>query len=601
MIKSNPDIISELDGRALYYSFMAGARKLIAHQVELNRINVFPVNDGDTGTNLAATIRAVIDSMRPHRSYKITADRIAETVLMHARGNSGIIFAQFFYGLSCETGDYKTVRIKEFAESAKLAVQYIYNAVANPVEGTMLTVIREWADYIYSSRQKHDDFNQMLLSSYEVLKRSLAETKMKLKILAKNNVVDAGANGFVLFIEGIIEYIHKRDLKELIRSRTDSVALPKMEEIITEEVNYRYCTEAVIKNTSIDQQSLMGILQEFGDSAVVAGSNKIRRIHVHTSNPADLFFRLKDYGTISFQKADDMLRQSESVFRRKYSIALLVDSTCDLDEEFIEKYQIHILPVTVSFGENHYLDKITIKPEHFYRMLETSPHYPKSSQVNESAFVNMFSNLASHYDSVISVILSEKLSGTFNSAVKAAEKVGKEFGKPVSVINSRAISGAAGLTVLRIAEAIEQGLPHEEIVKMAGEWAGKCRLYIRVDDIKYLIRGGRLSYTKGLVAKFLQIKPVLSLDREGKVIVLDKTFSRKASMEKIIERIRQNLRTEEIWNYTVMHANNQEDAGWYSKKIKELTTKEPISVLNISPVIGAHAGVGASAVAIMFR
>jgi len=599
MIKSNSEIISELDGRTLYYSFIAGARKLIAGQVELNRINVFPVNDGDTGTNLVATIRAVIDSLHPHRSYKITADRIAEAVLTNARGNSGIIFAQFLYGLSCETGDYKTVRIIEFAESAKKAVKYIYDAVSNPVEGTMLTVIREWAEFIYNSRQKFYDFNQMLLSSYEVLKKSLAETKSKLKILAKNNVVDAGASGFVLFIEGIIEYIHKRDFKELIRSKTEAVALPKMEEVIAEEVKYRYCTEALIKNSKISQHALMEILQAYGDSAVVAGSDKMKRIHVHTNNPADLFFRLKDYGTITFQKADDMLRQSEAVFHRKYRIALVVDSTCDLDEALIENYQIHILPVTLSFGENHYLDKITIKPEHFYKMLETSPFYPVSSQVNEQAFVNMFSHLASHYDSVIAVILSDKLSGTYYTGLRAAQKVSREFGKPVSVINSRGISGMAGLIVLRIALAIEQDIPHEQIVELANKWVANSRLLIKVNTLKYLIKGGRLSYTKGLIASLLHLNPVLSLDETGKVIVLEKSFSPNTSRVKIINHIKKILKSNTIWNYIVLHANNSDDADWYTSKMIAITGKQPVAVLNISPVIGAHAGIGASAIAFM--
>src|ERR1035437_6741518 len=111
--------VIEMDGRRLYYTFIAGARKVIEHQVELNKINVFPVNDGDTGTNLASTIRAVVDSLHPHRSYKITADRIAETTLVNARGNSGIIFAQFLYGMSTETGNFKTITINQFAESIK--------------------------------------------------------------------------------------------------------------------------------------------------------------------------------------------------------------------------------------------------------------------------------------------------------------------------------------------------------------------------------------------------------------------------------------------------------------------------------------------------
>src|SRR4030043_1527793 len=117
-----PAPMEKMDGRNLYYTFIAGAKKVIENQKELNRINVFPVNDGDTGTNLASTIRSVIESIHPHRSYKITADRIAEATLINARGNSGIIFAQFFYGLSVETGDFQTVSLRQFAEIVQRSV-----------------------------------------------------------------------------------------------------------------------------------------------------------------------------------------------------------------------------------------------------------------------------------------------------------------------------------------------------------------------------------------------------------------------------------------------------------------------------------------------
>jgi DegV family protein with EDD domain len=591
----------ELDGRNLYYTFVAGARKVIANQIELNKINVFPVNDGDTGTNLASTIGSVIESLHPHRSYKITADRIAEATLMNARGNSGIIFAQFLYGLSNETAECHSVNLKQFAESIQRSVKYIYEAVANPVEGTMLTVIKEWADYIYNSWHKFADFNQLLLSSYEVLKKSLIETRTKLKILAKNNVVDAGAKGFVLFVEGIIEYIHTRNIKELIQSKAESLALPKTEEIISENIEFRYCTEAILKDTSISQHDLMVLLQQYGDSGVIAGSEKMRRIHVHTNNPADLFYTLKDFGTLTFQKADDMIRQSESVFKRKYNIALVVDSTCDLAEEIIDNYQIHVIPVNINFGDNHYLDKITIRPEQFYKMLDESPDYPKSSQINEKSFVNLYSHVASHYDSVIAVNLSDKLSGTFHTSQKAAQKVSKEFNKPISVINSKGISGSIGLIVLRIAEAIAKGFSHEKIVEMAEKWVKDTTIYVSVIDVKYLIRGGRLSFTKGLIARVLNINPVISLDENGKAIVFDKAFNQKAVMEKIISHIKQQTVDRPIWNYIVMHANNTEAADWYIAKMESLTGKKPVSVMNISPIIGANSGVGASAVAFMIE
>jgi hypothetical protein len=583
----------------LYYTFIAGARKVIEHQVELNKINVFPVNDGDTGTNLASTIRAVVDSLHPHRSYKITADRIAETTLVNARGNSGIIFAQFLYGMSCETGNFKTITISQFAESIKNSVRYIYEAVANPVEGTMLTVIKDWANYIYENRHRITDFNEMFMSSLQVLNKSLIETKSKLAVLAKANVVDAGAKGFVFFVEGITDFITNRNLKELIQVKAETGLFEKIEESIPEKPDHRYCTEALIKNSKIDSKELLSTLEKFGNSIVIAGSDRMRRLHVHTDTPAELFNILRKTGTLAFQKADDMIRQSDVVYNRKWKIALVTDSTCDLDRDLIDNYQVNMLPININFGDNHYLDKITIQPEQFYTLLKENTDNPKSAQVNEKSFTNLYSHLASHYDSVIAIHLSEKLSGTFNSSQKAAQAISKEFNKPISVINSKNLSGALGLLVLRAAKAIETGYSHDQVVSMTQKWIKDLRIYVSVSDIKYLIRGGRVSAVKGLIARLLNINPIVSIDESGKAIVFDKAFNQKANMEKVMGYVSRLVRERPIWNYIVLHANNSEAASWYSEKMETLTGKRPVSVENISPVIGANAGIGAAAVALL--
>jgi len=595
----NQEPLNVMDGRRLYYTFIAGARNVIEHQVELNKINVFPVNDGDTGTNLASTIRAVIDSLHPHRSYKVTADMIAETTLINARGNSGIIFAQFLYGMSTETGNFKTITTSQFAESIKNSVRYIYEAVSDPVEGTMLTVIKDWANYIYDNRNKITDFNEMFLSSLDILNKSLIETKSKLAVLAKANVVDAGARGFVFFVEGIINFITTRNLKELIQAKAETGLFEKIEESIPEKVEFRYCTEALIKKSTIDSNTLRSTLEKYGNSVVVAGSDKMRRIHIHTNQPADLFRELRNTGTLAFQKADDMIRQSDVVYNRKWKIALVTDSTCDLAQELIDNYQVNIVPVNVSFGDNHYLDKITIQPEQFYSLLEENKDYPKSSQPNEKTFTNLYSHLASHYDSIISIHLSDKLSGTFNSSQKAALAISKEFNKPISVINSKNLSGALGLVILRTAQAIEKGYSHEQVVSMAENWVKNTRIFVSVRDIKYLIRGGRLSAVKGLIARILNVNPIVSIDESGKAIVFDKSFNQKTNMEKVMGYIRKIYKEKIVWNYIVLHANNQDAARWYSEKLLALTKKEPVSVVNISPVIGANAGVGAAAVALL--
>ncbi len=591
--------IKEMDGRRLYYTFIAGARKVIENQVELNKINVFPVNDGDTGTNLASTIRAVIDSLHPHRSYKITADRIAETTLVNARGNSGIIFAQFLHGMSTETGNFKTITIKQFAESIKNSVRYIYEAVATPIEGTMLTVIKDWANYIYENRNLITDFNQLFLGSLDILYKSLIATRSKLAVLTKANVVDAGARGFVYFVEGIIDFITNRNLKDLIMIRAKTALFEKSEEIIPEKAEYRYCTEALIKNSSLNNKLLLPILEKYGNSIVIAGSEKMMRLHIHTDNPAALFSELRHTGTLAFQKADDMVRQSQVVYDRKWKIALVTDSTCDLAQDIIDHYQINMLPINVNFGENHYLDKITLQPEQFYTILKENKDYPKSSQVNEKSFMNLYSHLASHYDSIIAVHLSDKLSGTFNSSQKAARAISKEFNKPISVINSKNISGALGLVILRAAQAIEAGYSHDQVTNMAEQWSNNLRIYISVKSIKYLVRGGRVSAVRGLIARILNINPIVSIDASGKAFVFDKTFNLKANMQKVMGYITKLHQEKSIWNYIVLHANNNAAAEWYSEKMQDLTDKKPVSVINISPILGANAGPGAAAVAIL--
>jgi DegV family protein with EDD domain len=593
--------IIEIDGRRLYYTFIAGAKNILAHQSYLNKINVFPVNDGDTGSNMASTVRSVIESIHPNRSFKITANLIAETTMINARGNSGIIFAQFLYGMSVEAGNRRTLNIPQFAESIRNSIPYMYEAVANPVEGTMLTVIREWSDYIYNHREIIKDFSQLFISSQEVLKKSLASTKTQLLVLSRANVVDSGANAFVLFIEGIIEFINASSIRKFLRSKTETLILPSDNDHIPEEVKFRYCTEGILKNLLVDQKSLSLMLQEHGDSVVIGGTDKTKHIHVHTDNPADMFQQLNEISLVTFHKADDMQRQNEAIFNRKWNIALVTDSTCDLPRELLDHYQINMLPININFGESHYLDKITIRPDQFYILLDQHREFPKTSQINEKAFVNLYTQLSANYDSIIAIHLTDKFSGTFFNSRKAAHVVNEEFGKPITVINSKNLSGALGLIIWRVAQVIEAGYPHDEIIKMAEKWIKDTYIFVSVKSLKYMVRGGRVSNFKGFMARLLNVNPIVSMDGNGDSYVFGKTYSQRSNMEKVMLHLSTICKGREIWNYIVLHAHNTEAAAWYTGKMKDFTGNEPVAVVDISPVIGANAGIGTAAVALMFK
>lgn len=592
--------ITKLNGKNLYFLFLAGSKKILENQMEINRINVFPVPDADTGTNLASTVRSIIDNIRPDYSYKATADNIAIAALEGARGNSGIIFAQFLYGLSAETGNHQEITLQNFSESLKRSIGYIYEAIANPVEGTMLTVIREWVEHIHHKKDELECFKELLNESYKAATKSLSETTQKLKVLAKANVVDAGAKGFVLFLEGIMEYLNKNNVKEVLELSQYVIAdEPHMEEISPDSLTFRYCTEALIKGEKLDKALIKKTASDFGDSIVVAGSDKQVRLHIHTDKPADLFEKLRPLGKLTYQKADDMFLQYQVAHERKYNIALVTDTTCDLPAELFEKYQIHQVPINIQVGESVYLDKLTLDPETFYTLSEEVSEIPTTSQPNEKSFVNLYSHLATHYDSVIAIHISQKFSGTWSSSSKAAKRVESELNRKISVIDSKTISGSLGLLVLRTAEAIEQGMEHDEILRKVDDWIAKEKLYVSVKSLHNIVRSGRVSPLTGFIAKTLNLKPIISVGDDGKAIMLDKAFSQEGNIRKVLKHIKKDIAEGKLWNYMIVHALNPEGAEKLADTLREITGRSPRFIVNVCPALVLHAGNGTVAVGLM--
>jgi len=589
--------IGYLDGNRLYYAFLVGGDAVIKDQNYLNKINVFPVPDSDTGTNLASTMRSIAEGARLDRSVSSTLSSIADAALSGARGNSGLIFAQFLYGLSEEIQNFKRLSPKHFAESVKNATQKTYKAIVSPVEGTMLTVMNDWADAIYSKRTTTKDFVELLVSSLQAAQKSLAETPRKLAVLAKAGVVDAGAKGFVDFLEGITQFIKIGKLKHLSKPEK----IPEESEVHVHadrnSISHRYCSEALLVGENMSLNKIKEDLHSFGDSAIVAGFEKKARLHIHTDNPADLFFKLKDYGSILQIKADDMLRQYEASHERKAKIALVTDSACDLPQEIIDEHQIHVIPFHISFGESLFLDRVTITPQQFYTLLQTRKEHPKSSQPSRKFVQDLFSFLASHYESMIVINISDRLSGAYRLSREASDATGDHS---ISVINSRQLSVSLGLIVYRAALAIQEGKSYTEISKLTNDWIAKAKILVDVQTLEYMVRGGRVSPLKGLLAKILNLKPIISLDSEGKAVGYGKSFSRGQNMKKIISAIKKIQKEGDIWNYAIVHAQNRDRAEKYAELLQNALGRPPLYIMDISPVVGVHNGIGAVGIGLMY-
>lgn len=592
--------IRYLDGQRLYYAFLAGGEAVIRDQAYLNRINVFPVPDSDTGTNLASTMRSIFERARASRSARATLGSIADAALVGARGNSGLIFAQFLFGLSQEVREENRLTPGHFAEIVRRAVQHARRAILTPVEGTMLTVLHDWAEALYAERLRKSDFVELLTHALQAADRSVRETPKKLAVLARAGVVDAGAKGFFDFLEGVAAFIRKGSLKDVRQVKPAELPAPPDVHNGRATLTKRYCSEALLVGEGLDFEAVQDLVRRSGESAIVAGSSSKLRLHVHTDDAAGLFFELQKHGVIQDIKADDMLRQYEAAHERKFPIAVLTDSACDLPRAVLDDHQVHIVPFNLFFGDSLFLDKVTIEPDRFYDLLKSRPEMPKSAQPSQALVQRSLEFLAGHYDKVIAVSISGGLTGFHGQLLKAREALGLDASR-VAVVDSRHLSVSEGLVVLRVLEAVKAGRPFEEIAREAEAWVQATRLWVDIRTLKYMVRGGRVSPLKGLLAAVLNIKPIVTLDAEGKASILGKSFSRRANMAKILDLIREATTGRRVWNYGLVHAQNGGRARLYAEALEAMLGRPPAFVSEVSPVVGVHNGIGVVGVGLMYE
>ncbi len=591
--------ILTLDNKALYYSFLSGAKQVINEKNSLNEINVFPVPDGDTGTNLASMMQTILDEAQLEQTHQATLMSLADAAMVGARGNSGIIFAQYLNGLLESLENDETISLDVFIDSLNKAVPYAYRAISNPVEGTMITVMREFSESMQSMRHKSKDFVNAITDAYAHAKVALQNTTNQLKVLKDSNVVDAGAKGFVHFIEGFLNYLKTGNFEAVQKTDAD-IAISHIEHIDNHNQTYRYCTEALLSGDSLNVEAVRSAIEKYGDSLVVAGNSRKLRLHIHTNNPQHVFYDLRNFGNIIDQKVDDMTKQYEVAHHRKYRIALVTDSIADLPQEYVDQYQIHVIPVNLMIEDSNYYDKLTITSDRFYQFMDELSTYPTSAQPNIKTIENYYSFLSSYYDEIMVITVSQKMSGTYGAFVKAAERF-KNTATTIKVIDSKQNSGAEGLLVMKAAEMIAENQSLDAIVDFIEHQRDAAQILVSVQTLKYMVRSGRVKKTVGIIGKITNLKPVISIDKTGEGIIFDKGFSLKSSNKKIMNHVQKVHQSPGIERYAIVHANAPERAKEYALKFTELTGNEPLYTMDISTVVAMSAGIGTVAIAYLER
>ena len=595
--------IQYMDGLRLNRAITSGIRYLVSRQDYLNKINVFPVPDGDTGTNMAFTMTSVLEASIEQIEPRVDlfTKIISDAAIDGARGNSGVLIAQFFVGFSegCEKReklDCHTL-VKAFKNGSISARE----AMEDPREGTILTVFQDLSDKIEQAvNEGTQDIYEIMKIGYSAALKSLAETPEKLKILKKAGVVDAGAQGFVDFLTGVMNFMKDGSLKDVDIS---SIAVKDTEshseghhydEDI--DINYRYCTECRIKGSSIDKKNLRGKLKNIGDSLIVAGSSDRIHVHIHSNKPAQVFSMCERYGDVDEQKADDMFHQQQLLNTKnieKRSVAVVTDSASDFEDENLN---IYVVPMRYNFGSKGYIDKVSQTSSEFYNELTNGDYHPQTSQPSVGDFKKQYQFLSSHYETIISLHIPKKLSGTFQSAKNASKQAPDA---KITVIDTNNASVGNGLIVKYAAKLVKAGKNHEEVLKGINKAIKKTQIYVVLDNLNSAVKGGRLNPSVKVVSDFLNLKPIMSIKKDGSLGPIGAMWGKKNVVNKISKFILKKLDDSKKYDIAIAHSVCEENAELLRKLLYDKSKNiKSISILELGCALGSHTGAGTLAVGI---
>ena len=589
--------IGYVDGPRLARSVYAAADWVAAGREEINRINVFPVPDGDTGTNFSLTLRAVADALRALGDAPLseTARTMSRAAILGARGNSGMMLAHFMLGFTEALGDRLVARAPDIASAIRQGAERLYESLDDPREGTILTVARDAAIAAEPVAVESSDVVEFMKRLLEEGELALARTPELMAVLKEAGVVDAGGKGFVRMLEGVVRYIHGDpilaglQLDELEREQL----VPAATMDVSAERDFQYCTEVLVRGQALPPANeVRAAMHAFGGSTVVAVMGDILKIHVHTDTPEAVFSYAERWGRVDTTKAEDMRLQHRRLSHTKRrSVAIVTDSSADLPDSVLDQHGIALVPLQVMFGSSTFRDRVELKPEEFYRRLRQSSELPTTSQPTPAAFIQAFRDARAEADAVVAVLLGSNLSGTFASAQAAIRTGGVT---DVHLVDTRLASLGVGLLALRGAELAALGWPAERIAAELTRLRDQSGMLLTVDQYDNLLRSGRISRGKAWLAGMLDVKPIMSFDGEGRVVPVERVRGRENLEARALALLEERLTPRpRAVRFGVAHADAPEAAERLRSALVERYQPQDCFVALATGVLGTHVGPGA--------
>jgi DAK2 domain fusion protein YloV len=307
-----------IDGQLLKEMLLSGAYELDNNKAMVNSLNVFPVPDGDTGTNMSATMASAASEINQVKNISLQSigDALAMGSLMGARGNSGVILSQLLRGFSKQLKGKDSINTEDFAVALKEGVSTAYRAVMKPTEGTILTVARESAENAEIIAKEETDVHIFLKRVIAAAEDTLSRTPDMLPVLKQAGVVDAGGKGLAIIYDGMLKRLESgvmTEKKEQPAAKEEVSPKTSYDNIDTSDIKFGYCTEFFIKTNNGDPDKFRDTIKTYGDSIAVVGMDTLIKVHIHTNNPGTVLNEAMKFGELSKIKIDNMREQHRSL------------------------------------------------------------------------------------------------------------------------------------------------------------------------------------------------------------------------------------------------------------------------------------------------
>jgi len=560
------------------------AKKAAAHQEEVNRINVFPVADKDTGYNLSATTVGIenVVSKKEYKTFKSLAKDVRLTAIKSARGNAGMIYVGFLLGfferIQKET---KGIDAQTFAKALLISSTRARSAIHNPVDGTMLDVISATAQGAKNYSKEGDNIIELLENSHKEAEAALKATTEKLEVLKKNNVVDAGALGFVRILEGWIEHL---------RGEVPAVSVMAPVNLTAEQppLKYRYCVQIGFQKNRGNIQKLKEELSLLGNSMEVLEAEGRVRLHIHTDNPESVKEKLSFATDLNIHIEDMRAQVAQTSIK---PLGLVVGDTASLPQSFIEKNNMVEIAFIAQFPNG---EKVT-KDNAYQKMrqaLEKGDPLPTTSQPPINILESSYKEALLRHKEVIVLTLSSELSGTYGSSRIARSMLSNK--QRLTIYDTGVIDAGEGLVVWKAQELINQGKDAKEVINLLNSYAPKVQLVGIPEDISYILRSGRMTLPKPVVpvlllAQKLGFRILLSLkDRKLKMSGIVWGNNIPALLTKELQKRKPKAKTRVV----LSHADNESGLKELKEKIKQVDNIDILYTALVSTVVGVYIGPG---------